>query len=43
VGRGSRSEQFVKRPLFADVDGFSLHAAVWGAARDRERLEKLCR
>jgi len=43
VGRGSQSEPFVKRPLCADVDGFSLHAAVWVAARDRERLEKLCR
>ncbi|MBX3464133.1 MAG: transposase [Planctomycetes bacterium] len=43
VGRGSRSEPFVKGPLCADVDGFSLHAAVWVAARDRERLEKLCR
>lgn len=43
VGRGSRSEPFVKRPLCADVDGFSLHAGVWVAARDRERLEKLCR
>ncbi len=43
VGRGSRSEPLVKRPLCAEVDGFSLHAAVWVAARDRERLERLSR
>lgn len=34
---------FVKAPLCADVDGFSLHAGVWVAPRDRERLERLCR
>jgi len=33
----------VKASLCADVDGFSLHAAVRVEARDRERLEKLCR
>jgi hypothetical protein len=43
IGQGSRSEPFVKGPLCADVDGFSLHAAVRVEARDRERLEKLCR
>ncbi len=43
VGRGSCAEPFVKGPLCADVDGFSLHAAVRVAAGDRERLEKLCR
>jgi hypothetical protein len=41
VGRGSRSEPFVKRPLCADVDGFSLHAGVWVAARDREAGEAM--
>ena len=43
VGRGTRSEPFVKGPQCADVDGFSLHAAVRVAARDRDRLEHLCR
>jgi hypothetical protein len=43
VGRGMRSEPFVKGPLCADVDGFSLHAAVRVEARDRKRLEYLCR
>ena len=43
VGRGTRSEPFVKGPLCADVDGFSLHAAVRVEARDRKRLEHLCR
>ena len=43
VGRGTRSEPFVKGPLCADVDGFSLHAAVRVEARDRDRLEHLCR
>ena len=42
-GRGSRDEPFVKAPLCADVDGFSLHAGVRVPAGDRERLEKLCR
>jgi hypothetical protein len=31
------------RPLCADIDGFSLHAAVRVEARDRKRLEQLCR
>jgi hypothetical protein len=45
VGRDGRSEPFalVKAPLCAECHGFSLHAAVVVAARDRERLEKLCR
>ncbi|MDO8349366.1 MAG: transposase [Planctomycetota bacterium] len=43
VGRGTRSEPFVKGPQCADVEGFSLHAAVRVAARDRDRLEYLCR
>ena len=33
----------LKGPLCAEVDGFSLHAGAWVAARDREKLEKLCR
>ncbi len=32
-----------RQPLCADVDGFSLHAAVRVEARDRKRLEQLCR
>jgi hypothetical protein len=43
VGRGTRDEPFVKGPLCADLDGFSLHAAVRVAAGDRKRLEHLCR
>ena len=40
-GRGTRNEPFVKGPLCADVDGFSLHAQVVVSGHDRERLEKL--
>ena len=43
VGRDGRYEPFVKGPLCAEMDGFSLHAGAWVAARDREKLEKLCR
>jgi len=43
AGRGTRDEPFVKGPLCADVDGFSLHAGVAVPGHDRERLEKLCR
>ena len=43
VGRGTRNEPFVKGPLCADADGFSLHAAVRVEGRDRGRLEHLCR
>ena len=43
VGAGSRNEPFVKGPLCADFDGFSLHGAVRVAAGDRKRLEHLCR
>ncbi len=45
VGRDGRSEPFArgKAPLCAECDGFSLHAAVVVSARDRERLENLCR
>lgn len=43
VGRGTRDEPNVLGPLCADLDGFSLHAAVRVAAGDRKRLEHLCR
>ena len=43
VGRDGRWEPLVKGPLCAEVDGFSLHAGAWVSARDREKLEKLCR
>jgi hypothetical protein len=33
----------VKGPLYASIDGSSLHAGAWVSARDREKLEKLCR
>lgn len=33
----------MKGPLCAAVDGFSLRAGAWVSARDREKLEKLCR
>ncbi|MCE2692604.1 MAG: transposase, partial [Rubrivivax sp.] len=36
-------EDWVRQPLCADIDGFSLHAAVRVEARDRKRLEQLCR
>ncbi len=32
-----------KQHLCADIDGFSLHAAVRCAADDRQALERLCR
>ncbi len=35
--------RFVPGSLCAEVEGFSLHAGVWVAAHDRERLEHLCR
>jgi hypothetical protein len=43
VGRDGRCEPFVKGPLCAEMDGFSLHAGTWVGPRDREGLEKLCR
>jgi len=43
VGRGTRDEPNVLGPLRAELDGFSLHAAVQVAAGDRKRLEHLCR
>ncbi|MBI3156146.1 MAG: transposase [Burkholderiales bacterium] len=36
-------EDWARQPLCADIDGFSLHAAVRVQAQDRERLEQLCR
>jgi hypothetical protein len=36
-------EATARQPLCTDVDGFSLHAAVRVEARDRKRLEQLCR
>jgi hypothetical protein len=32
-----------QQPLCADIDGFSLHAAVRVEAHERKRLEQLCR
>jgi len=44
LGRAATtSARFVPGSLCAEVDGFSLHAGVWVAANDRERLEHLCR
>jgi hypothetical protein len=36
-------EAAARQPLCADIDGFSLHAAVRADAHDRKRLEQLCR
>ena len=36
-------EASARQPLCADIDGFSLHAAVRVQANDRKRLEQLCR
>ena len=36
-------EAAARQPLCADIDGFSLHAAVLVEAHDRKRLEQLCR
>ncbi len=36
-------EATARQPLCADIDGFSLHAAVRVDAHDRKRLEQLCR
>ncbi|MFN9969883.1 MAG: transposase, partial [Phycisphaerae bacterium] len=43
VGRDGRWEPVVKGPLCAEIEGFSLHAGAWVSARDREKLETLCR
>jgi hypothetical protein len=37
------AETAARQPLCADIDGFSLHAAVRVEAHDRQRLEQLCR
>jgi hypothetical protein len=42
-GRGSRQEPVVQRPLAAELDGFSLHAAVRIPQGCRGQLERLCR
>jgi hypothetical protein len=42
-GRGTRQDPFVRRPLAAEHDGFSLHAAVRIPQGCREQLERLCR
>jgi hypothetical protein len=36
-------ETAARQPLCADIDGFSLHAAVRVEAHDRKRLDPLCR
>jgi Putative transposase len=36
-------EGTARQPLCADIDGFSLHAAVRVESNDRKRLEQLCR
>ena len=36
-------EDRARQPLCADIDGFSLHAAVRVRGHDRKRLEQLCR
>jgi hypothetical protein len=36
-------EDAARQPLCADIDGFSLHAAVRVEAHERKRLEQLCR
>lgn len=42
--RGAMPLEITERqPLCADIDGFSLHAAVRVEAHDRKRLEQLCR
>jgi hypothetical protein len=41
--QGMPREGTAGQPLRADIDGFSLHAAVRVEAHDRKRLEQLCR
>ncbi|HMO45437.1 MAG TPA: transposase [Rubrivivax sp.] len=36
-------ESAARQPLCADIDGFSLHAAVRVEAHERKRLQQLCR
>jgi hypothetical protein len=41
--RGLPRETAARQPLCADIDGFSLHAAVRIEAHDYKQLEQLCR
>ena len=41
--QGMPREGTARQPLCADIDGFSLHAAVRVESHDRKRLEQLCR
>ena len=41
--QGTPREDRTRQPLCADIDGFSLHAAVRVEAHDRKWLEQLCR
>ncbi len=42
--RGAMAREGMARELLcSDIDGFSLHAAVWVEAHERKRLERLCR
>ena len=41
--QGMPREATARHPLCADIDGFSLHAAVRVESNDRKRLEQLCR
>ena len=43
IGKGTRNEPFVKGVLCANLEDFSLHAAVRVAAGNRRQLEHLCR
>jgi len=43
IGKGTRNEPNVLGVLCADLEGFSLHAAVRVAAGNRKQLEHLCR
>ena len=41
--RGAMAREGMSRELLcSDIDGFSLHAAVWVEAHERKRLEQLC-
>jgi hypothetical protein len=43
VGDGLPSAPGTQGPRHAHLEGFDLHANVWVGARDRARLEQLCR
>jgi hypothetical protein len=43
LGGAMPREATASQPLWADIDGFSMHAAVRVEAHDRKRLEQLCR